>query len=40
MIFEQGQPAFMLYVDDVQREYDRMTAAGAELTMAPTKVTG
>ena len=39
-IFEQGQPAFMFYVDDVQKEYDRMTAAGAEFTMPPTKVTG
>ena len=39
-IFEQGQPAFMFYVDDVQREYDRMTAAGAEFSMPPTKVTG
>jgi predicted enzyme related to lactoylglutathione lyase len=39
-IFEQGQPAFMFYVDDVQRDYDRMTAAGAEFTMPPTKVTG
>ena len=38
--FEQGQPAAMFYVDDVQREYDRMTAAGAEFTMPPTKVTG
>jgi len=39
-IFEQGQPAVMFYVDDVQREYDRMKAAGAEFTMPPTKVTG
>ena len=39
-IFEQGQPAAMFYVDDVQREYDRRTAAGAEFTMPPTKVTG
>jgi len=39
-ISEQGQPAAMFYVDDVQREYDRMTAAGAEFTMPPTKVTG
>jgi predicted enzyme related to lactoylglutathione lyase len=39
-IFEQGQPAAMFYVDDVQREYDRLTAAGAEFTMPPTKVTG
>jgi predicted enzyme related to lactoylglutathione lyase len=39
-MFEQGQPAAMFYVDDVQREYDRMTAAGAAFTMPPTKVTG
>ena len=39
-MFEQGQPAVMFYVDDVQREYDRMKAAGAEFTMPPTKVTG
>ena len=39
-IFEQGQPAFMFYVDDVQAEYDRLTAAGAAFTMPPTKVTG
>src|SRR3954468_21690453 len=39
-IFEQGQPAAMFYVDDVQREHDRMKALGAEFTMAPTKVTG
>ena len=38
--FEQGQPAAMFYVDDVQREYDRMKAAGAEFSMPPTKVTG
>ena len=39
-MFEQGQPAVMFNVDDVQREYDRMKAAGAEFTMPPTKVTG
>jgi predicted enzyme related to lactoylglutathione lyase len=39
-MFEQGQPAAMLYVDDVQWDYDRMKAAGAEFTMPPTKVTG
>ena len=39
-MFEQGQPAAMFYVDDVQREYDRMKALGAEFTMPPTKVTG
>ena len=39
-MFEQGQPAAMFYVDDVQREYERMKALGAEFTMPPTKVTG
>src|SRR5258708_26174971 len=39
-LFEQGQPAAMFYVDDVQREYDRMKPLGAELAMPPTKVTG
>lgn len=39
-MFEQGQPAVMFYVDDVQQEYDRMKAQGADFTMPPTKVTG
>ena len=39
-IFEQGQPAAMFYVDDVQREYERMKPLGAEFTMPPTKTTG
>ena len=39
-MFEQGQPAAMFYVDDVQREHDRMKPLGAEFTMPPTKVTG
>ena len=39
-LFEQGQRAAMFYVDDVQAEFDRLTAAGAEFTMPPTKVTG
>jgi predicted enzyme related to lactoylglutathione lyase len=39
-IFEQGQPAAMFYVDDVQHEYERMKALGADFTMTPTKVTG
>jgi predicted enzyme related to lactoylglutathione lyase len=39
-LFEQGQPAAMFYVDDVQREYDRIKPLGAEFTMPPTKVTG
>ena len=39
-LFREGQPAAMFYVDDVQREYDRMTPLGAKFTMPPTKVTG
>jgi predicted enzyme related to lactoylglutathione lyase len=39
-IFEQSQPAALFYVDDVQQEYDRMKALGAEFTMPTTKVTG
>ena len=39
-MFEQGQPAAMFYTDDVQRDYERMKAAGAEFTMPPAKVTG
>jgi predicted enzyme related to lactoylglutathione lyase len=39
-MFEQGQPATMLYVDDVQREHDRMKPLAAEFTVPPTKVTG
>jgi predicted enzyme related to lactoylglutathione lyase len=39
-MFEQGKPAARFYVDDVQKEYDRMKPLGAEFTMPPTKVTG
>jgi predicted enzyme related to lactoylglutathione lyase len=39
-LFQQSQPAAMFYTDDVQRDYERMKAAGAEFTMPPTKVTG
>jgi len=38
-IFQQGQPAFMFYTDNLQADYDRMKAAGAEFTMPPTDVT-
>jgi predicted enzyme related to lactoylglutathione lyase len=37
---QQGQPAAMFYVDDVEREYERIMAVGAEFTMPPTRVTG
>lgn len=39
-IFGQGQPAAMFYTDDVQADYERITARGAAFTMPPTKVTG
>src|ERR1700730_151026 len=39
-LFEEGQPAAMLYTDDVKGDYERMQAAAAEFKMPPTKVTG
>jgi predicted enzyme related to lactoylglutathione lyase len=38
--FQQGQRAAMFYTDDVQGDYERMKAEGAEFTMLPTRVTG
>jgi predicted enzyme related to lactoylglutathione lyase len=38
-MFEQGQPAAMFSSDDVQADYERMRALGAEFTMPPTDVT-
>jgi predicted enzyme related to lactoylglutathione lyase len=39
-MFQQGQPAAMFYSDDVQADYERSKARGAEFTMPPTQVTG
>jgi predicted enzyme related to lactoylglutathione lyase len=39
-IFEQGQPAAMFFTDDVNADYERIKARGANFTMPPTKVTG
>ena len=39
-MFEQGQPAAMFYTDDVQADYERIKARGADFTMPPTEVTG
>ena len=39
-MFQQGQPAAMFFTDDVQTDYERMKARGAEFTMPPTDVTG
>ena len=38
-MFRQNQPAAMFFTDDVQGEYERMKARGAEFTLAPTDVT-
>ena len=38
-LFEQGQPAAMFYTDDVQGDYERIKARGAEFTMPATDVT-
>jgi predicted enzyme related to lactoylglutathione lyase len=39
-LFQQGQPAAMFFTDDVQADYERMKARGAEFTKPPTDVTG
>jgi len=36
----QGQPAVMFFTSDVQADYERMKARGAEISMPPTDVTG
>jgi predicted enzyme related to lactoylglutathione lyase len=38
-LFQQNQPTAMFFTDDVQADYDRMKARGAEFTMPPTHVT-
>ena len=38
-MFQQGQPAAMFYTDDLQADYERMKARGAEFTMPPKDVT-
>jgi predicted enzyme related to lactoylglutathione lyase len=36
-IFQKGQPAAMFFTDDVQADYERIEARGAEFTMPPTQ---
>ena len=38
-IFQQSQPAAMFFTNDIQADYERMQASGAEFTMPPTDVT-
>jgi predicted enzyme related to lactoylglutathione lyase len=39
-LFQQGQPALMLFTDDLDADCERMKSRGAELVMPPTQVTG
>jgi predicted enzyme related to lactoylglutathione lyase len=39
-MFQQGQRAAMFYTDDLQVDYERAKARGAEFTMTPTDTTG
>lgn len=39
-IFNQGGRAATFFVDDIQKEYERMKKLGVKFTMEPTKVTG
>ncbi len=38
-LFQQNQPAAMFFTDNVQGDYERMKARGAEFSMPPTEVT-
>jgi predicted enzyme related to lactoylglutathione lyase len=38
-MFQQSQPAAMFFTHDLQADYERMKAKGAEFTMPPTDVT-
>jgi predicted enzyme related to lactoylglutathione lyase len=38
-LFQQNQPAVMFFTDDVQADYERIKARGADFTMPPTDVT-
>jgi predicted enzyme related to lactoylglutathione lyase len=39
-IFKQGSPAAMFFVDDIQKEYQRLKKLGVKFTMEPTKTPG
>lgn len=38
-MFQQNQPGAMFFTDNLQADYERMKAQGAEFTMPPTDVT-
>jgi len=39
-IFKQGIPAAMFFVDDVQRDFERLKGRGVKFTKAPTRTPG
>ena len=39
-IYQQGQPALMLFTDDVKADFERIKAKGGAFKMEPTAVTG
>ncbi len=39
-IFKQNIPATMFFVDDIQKEYQRLKKLGVRFTKEPTKTTG
>lgn len=39
-IFGQGRSATMFFVDDIQKEYNRLKSLGVKFTMEPTKTPG
>ncbi len=39
-MMQQNQPAAMFFTDDINADYERIKARGAEFTMPPTAVTG
>jgi predicted enzyme related to lactoylglutathione lyase len=39
-LFQQSQPAVMLFTDDVRADFERIKGHGADFTMPPTDVTG
>ena len=39
-IYKQGIPSTMFFVDDIQKEYQRLKKLGVKFTMEPTKTPG
>ena len=39
-IFKQGIPATSFFIEDIQKDYERLKGAGVRFTREPSKVTG